>query len=366
MKTPKGPNIIPKELYEMAGVDFKTCLPKRMVDSGERVKNEFRRALRIIDEADAVNRYKWYNIFFDLTSEEIERLLYYKGQLCFFCLEDKFYLMPYALDGTIDYYGRFNRVHPVPMASGTDEEDSQKYKEMKKYLSTIKLDVVKAPMDLEDLKLDMLDNSCVLLHDYTKQLSQNIIPRQQVNECFVEAESVILPYMGTALLAGTGIKGMRVNDADSADETKRAAAQIEYSALTKNLFVAMTSKVEFQDLTVGSPLKTEEFLLALQGIDNIRKGALGIENGGIFQKKAHKLQSEQQGNESSVQTVYQDGLACRQHFCNIVNSIWGTSLWCEPAEAVLGQDLNMDGALYDNEDGTAAGADQESYEAQEE
>ena len=112
----------------------------------------------------------------------------------------------------------------------------------------------------------------------------------------------------------------------------------------------MTSSVEFQDLADGSPLKSEEFLLALQGIENIRKGTLGIENGGIFQKKAHKLQSEQNGNESSVATVFQDGLSIRQRFCNIVNSIWGTELWCEPSEAVIQDDLNGDGVMYDRQD----------------
>ena len=32
----------------------------------------------------------------------------------------KFYFMPYALEGTIDFYGRFNAIHPVPFANGTD------------------------------------------------------------------------------------------------------------------------------------------------------------------------------------------------------------------------------------------------------
>ena len=117
----------------------------------------------------------------------------------------------------------------------------------------------------------------------------------------------------------------------------------------KKLFVAMTSKVDFQELSDGSPMKTEEYLLALQGVENLRKGTLGIENGGIFQKKAHKLESEQTGNESSVATVFQDGLSIRQYFCNVVNSIWGLDIWCEPSEAVIGQDLNLDGVVYDEQ-----------------
>ena len=106
-----------------AGIDPKTGKPMRIAPC--EVKESFRKALRIIDEQNAVNRYKWHNIPMDLTSEEIERMLYYKGQLMFFMMNidgvDKFFLTPYALNGTIDFYGRFNFVKPVPWASGQDD-----------------------------------------------------------------------------------------------------------------------------------------------------------------------------------------------------------------------------------------------------
>ena len=38
---------------------------------------------------------------------------------------DEFYFMPYALDGTIDFYGRYNTIHPVPMTSGTDDKNGK-------------------------------------------------------------------------------------------------------------------------------------------------------------------------------------------------------------------------------------------------
>ena len=348
----KIPKMLDIPLMIQAGIDPKTGLPTRMDKEGEELKKNFKIAFRIIDEQDAVNRYKWFNLPMDLSSEELERMIYYKGQLCFFYFKEleEFFILPYALDGTIDFYGRFNTVHPVPFASGgTDKATAQKEAQLAAVLAMKKLKVIKEPKELESLTIEDLDNSCVLLHDYTKQLSQTILPRAQLNDCFLDMEAEIMPYMQTALLAGTGIKGLRVNDADSAEETIRASKQIRHSALTKNLFVAMTSRVEFQELADGSPLKTEEFLLALQGVENVRKGTLGIENGGIFQKKAHKLESEQAGNESSVQTVFQDGLSIRQRFCNIVNSIWGTEIWCEPSEAVIPQDLNGDGVMYDRE-----------------
>ena len=359
-----GAKLLDIKTIIQAGIDPKTKLPVRLDLEGEEIKNKFRRVFRVIDEQDAVNRYKWFNLPCDLSSEELERLIYYKGQLCFFYFEelDKFFFLPYALDGTIDFYGRYNRVHPIPFAIGTTDNEKEEISKQASLLSTLKLSVIKDIVLEEDLTEAHLTASCVLLHDYTKQLGQMIISRQELNDIFTDVEAEIIPYLSTALLAGTGIKGMRVNDADAAEETERASKQIRYSALNKKLFNAMTSSVEFQELAEGSPLKAEEFLLALQSIDNVRKGTLGIENGGIFQKKAHKLESEQAGNESSVATVFQDGLSIRQRFCNIVNSIWGLDIWCEPSEAVIGEDLNFDGVAYDRDMGGASGGEEQQPE----
>ena len=46
----------------------------------------------------------------------------------------------------------------------------------------------------------------------------------------------------------------------------------------------------------------------------------------------------------------QDGLSIRQNFCNIVNSIWGIGIWCEPAQNISGTDTDGDGVIYDRND----------------
>ena len=108
-----GPYMPNLEALLAAGIDPKTGLPVKLA-SGTKctLKNDIKKIVRIIDEQDAVNRYKWYNLPCNLSSQEVERLLYYKGQLCFFYFKelDEFYFMPYALDGTIDFYGRFNTI----------------------------------------------------------------------------------------------------------------------------------------------------------------------------------------------------------------------------------------------------------------
>lgn len=357
-KTPLLPD---PSLFKQAGIDPKTGFPTRVVDGCD-LKASMRKIMRLIDEQDAVNRYKWYNLPANISSEELERLLYYKGQLCFFYFKDldEFFFMPFALDGNIDFYGRYNRIHPVPMSSGTEEDKKEKalYETQRALLSTLKLKVVKAVKPLEDLKEDDLYYSAVILWDYSRQLSQNIIPRKDVNEPLLDVIAEIPCFLRTALIASTGVKGMRVADAEAKNEVKVASAQILNAALTGDLATPITAPVEIQELFEGPTGKAQEFLLAMQALENFRLSTYGLENGGLFEKKAHKLEGEQEMNSSTVGLVYADGLAIRQNFCNIVNSIWGTSLWCMPAESVLGVDVDGDGDAYDsNIDGENSGID---------
>ena len=342
-----------------AGIDPKTGLPIKAV-SGKKcvLKEDLKKFLRLVDEQDAVNRYVWYNIPANITSQELERMLYYKGQLCFFYDKnlDEFYFMPYALDGTIDFYGRYNTIHPVPMTSGTDDKGNKAQAE---YLSNLKLKCVYGVKT--EIELDDLYNSTVLLHDYTKQLSQNIIPRVNVNDPILDVMAECIPYMRTSMIASTGIKGVRVNDADQQQNVFDGSRSLEQAALTGNPWVPIIGNIDFQELTNQGIGKIEDYMLAMQSLDNLRLSGYGIDNGGLFEKKAHELQTEADINGGPVGLVLQDGLSIRQSFCSIVNSIWGIGIWCEPAQNIMGADIDGDGLVYDrNEAGENSGTDTES------
>ena len=362
MGAPKGmPKMVDLDLLIQAGIDPKTGLPRKMAKR-KNLKPEIKRALRIIDEQDAVNRYVWYNLPNNITSQELERMLYYKGQLCFFYMKelDQFFFMPYALDGTIDFYGRYNRVHPVPMASGTEDKNGKAQAQL---LSEIKLDVlygIPVPKEGDTVESFMksLENKCVLLYDYSKQLAQTITPRVEVNDAILDVMAECVPFMRTSLLLSTGVKGMRVQNGDDWTNVQDANKSVEDAALSGDPYIPMVGMTEFQDLQNGQVAKSEEYMLAMQSLDNLRLSTYGIDNGGLFEKKAHELQTEADINGGPVGLVLQDGLSIRHDFCNIVNSIWGLGLWCEPAENITGADMNGDGLMYDrNDDGAQTGTD---------
>lgn len=331
-----------------AGIDPKTGLPIRVDEEKCTLKNDIRRTLRILDEQNAINRYTWFNLPNGLDGQLIERILYYKGQGMFFYMEtdNTFYFLPYALDGSIDVYGRFKAVTPLPF-NGTAQDKKDAW-----ITGLTKYPVYEVNLDVD---LDTFLDGCVLLSDYSKQISQTNIPRQTLQEPLLDAMAEAFPLARTSLIANSGIKGMRVNDEDQQSTVKAASRSITRAALNGDIWIPIVGNIEFQELTDGSALKSEEFLLYMQALDNFRLSLYGLDNGGLFQKKSHMLEAEQEMNAGNVGLVYQDGLSLRQKFCNLVNSIWGLGIWVEPSETVLNLDYDQDGDIDDDKDQSGVG-----------
>ena len=330
-----------------AGIDPKTGLPIRVDEEKCTLKNDIRRVLRVLDEQNAINRYTWFNLPNGLDGQLIERILYYKGQGMFFYMEtdNTFYFLPYALDGSIDVYGRFKAVTPLPF-NGTAQDKKDAW-----ITGLTKIPVY----EVKEVDLDTFLDGCVLLSDYSKQISQTNIARQILQEPILDAMAEAFPLARTSLIANSGIKGMRVNDEDQQATVKSASRSITRAALNGDIWIPIVGNIEFQELTDGSALKSEEFLLYMQALDNFRLSLYGLDNGGLFQKKSHMLEAEQEMNAGNVGLVYQDGLALRQKFCNLVNSIWGLGIWVEPSETVLNLDYDQDGDIDDDKDQSGVG-----------
>lgn len=322
------PNLEP---YIALGINPATEQPIRAGETCN-YKTNVLNLLQVMDLQNAVNRYKWYNLPGSLSSQELERLLYLKGQLCFFYDKnnDDFYFMPYALDGGIDFYGRYNTIHPIPMTMGTTDAEKKQNRIQETYLSTLKLNV------LYDIPLEPIDFSqyTVLLHDYTKQFSQTTISRSTIQQGILDIMSDCIPFMRTALANSTGVQGMRVDNETEQSNVAVANNSVTRAALNGKKWIPVVGNLEFQDLTGGEVAKAEEFLLAMQGLDNFRLSLYGLDNGGLFQKKSHMLEAEQQMNTGKASLPLQDGLSIRQRFCDIVNACTGLGIYCEISESV--------------------------------
>lgn len=351
--------IIDIQTLMAAGIDPKTGLPQKMVDQKimSPLKESIKRLIRIQDEQNAINRFTWTGLPDGITGQMLERMLYYKGQICFFYFKemDQFYIMPYALSGGIDYYGRFIKVHPVPFSGGTTDEEKAHFQRQSAILSTKILKPDYEPMLPEELMEESEEdyfNACVLLKDYSEQYSQTIIPRQALNDSVIDVEAECIPYMRTALIRATGVRGIRVGADDEQSNVQAANLSIEAAALNGQVNIPIIGALAFQELNDGVVGKADEFMMALQSLENFRLSTYGLDNGGLFQKRERKLVAEQEMNAASggINLIMQDGLALRQRFATIINARWGLGVWCMPSETVSGTDYNLDGDLSDMEE----------------
>ena len=310
------------ETFWEAGINPKTGLPVKLEPLACLDQNILKN-LRILDECQKVNLYKWYNLPSSIDGNLIERILYYKGQAAFWynTIDGQFYFLPFALNGSIDVYGRYTGITPLPFnGTAKDKEDAWI------------VDLIRVPQyDIFDPELpNKRETACVILRDYTQQISQTVLPRASLDDPILKMMSEAIPFARTSLLANSGIKAMRVNDETDANEVYTASRSIVEHALAGEPFVPIKSQIEFQELTSsGSAMKSEEYLLYYQALDNLRKSFLGIPAGGVFEKQSHTLQSEQDMNSNSDNLILEDGLELRQKFCQMVNAIWGLGIWCE-------------------------------------
>jgi hypothetical protein len=355
----KMPAMYDLDSYFAAGISPQTGLPIKAGDNGISclTKADIKKQLRILDEQDAVNRFTWYNLPSGLNSRLIERILYYRGQAMFFKIKDNFYFLPYALDGTIDVYGRFTEVTPLPFNGTTKSKDGKELPWIPGLKRKVAYDI-QLPEDYmtEDGEVNWdkieedQDTYCVLLKDYTEQISQTNISRQILQDPVLDVMADMFPFMRTALLNSTGIQGMRVNSQDEYANVEAASRSVNRAALEGKKYIPVVGNVDFQDLAGGEAAKAEEFLLAMQSLDNYRLSLYGLDNGGLFQKKSHVLEAEQAMNTGNCGLVMRDGIQNRQDFCNIVNSIFGLQIWCEPSEVITGMDTNGDLIAGSDED----------------
>lgn len=353
--------------YIQAGINPKTGLPIRFGDCGEGLKDNIKKLLRIMDEQDAINRFVWYNLPPGLEGQLIERVLYYKGQGALFyeSATEKFYFLPYALDGTIDVYGRFMGIRPLPFNGSLNMEEKKSDKRVDQSFIWLNRKTLKPIYDViledeftyiehdangEEIRRNVFENGCVLLSDYSKQISQTNISRQILQDPLLDVMADCIPFMRTALLNSTGVQGMRVGTQDEQSNVEAASRSVTHAALAGEKYIPIVGSVDFQDLTDGAVGKSEEFLLAMQSLDNFRLSLYGLDNGGLFQKKSHVLEAEQSMNNGNTGIILQDSLALRQKFCDIANSIWGTGMWVEASETITQIDRNLDGELGGDED----------------
>lgn len=329
-----------------AGINPKTRMPLKFGSGKDALEPSLKKLLRIKDEAEAVNRYDWWNTGLTVSSNMLERFLYYRYKLGFFYFNGGFWVMPVTLSGTgsLDFYGLENEVTPVPWNDSAGPEQ-------KKLLSSIKLKVVKEPMLTASLQ--DFENSCVILRDYTPQGDVNSgIPRAALQDGVIGLEASILPYMRTNLMNGSGVIGVKISDQMEAADVMEAAGAVDEAAKSGNPWVPLMQKLDRQPLGPAGASDSSAYLQAYQAVDNLRQSFLGVNKSGIYDKSQY-VNAGQTAMNAPIAFPLTDGLKLRQDACQIINSIWPLGIWCEISETAAQADRNGDMIADDSKGGDA-------------
>lgn len=350
-----GPIMIDAALYASAGIDPSKVHPntpyQRILEplDVEGIVDQ----QKFLDQQTAINRYVWYNLPPELDGEMIERILYYRGQGMFYYDRrfDKFFFLPYTLDGedALDIYGRYSSVRPMPFMSGASKENKKKTRQevLLQDISRKVLYEVLTDEEIFDLGEDWAEVYCVTLSDYSKQISQTTLPRSILNEPLLRLKANCIPYMNTALLNSTGIQGMLVEADDQARTVRDASQEMKLAALTGDKWIPLTRKLGIEQLTNPASGTSEDFMRAMQSLENYRLSLYGLDNNGVYQKNAHMLEAEQRANTSFNELLLMDGLKQRQKALTRLNAYFGWDASVELSEVITGNDINMDAQIQD-------------------
>lgn len=311
-------------------------------------KEDTVRLLRNQDKAINVNMFDWSNTQLDLTSQDVNRLLYYRGQLAYAYIKEieQFVLLPFAIDGPLDMYGRPQWIRLIPYTSSTEDK---RMKPVEDFLANKKFHVVytiKTLVTEQDLY-----ESAVIIQDYTPTLSYNILPLNVINQTLIDLEAEIYTYMRTNLVNASGVTGLRISEADSKDEVREMNIELLDAAENALKYVPITGSLDFQEL-LSKPGNTQEFLQAAQAVRNLRLALNGVSTSGVYNKSQYVSTGEADLNaegQTDAALVFQDRYTRRDEACNIINSIWYIGIDVAPSENMVHADLDANGVVYDDQ-----------------
>lgn len=312
----------------------KRGLPKKFDGSPDLSYENVVRLLKTKDLLDFVNRGKWKDLPTAIGSRRLEAMLYKRGSLIFFKEKqtEKYYFMPYVGEGSLDFYNRWNYGHPIPLVENNKEQE--------RLLSTMHFKLIYEETQLKDIQEG--EDVAVVLFDYCEGEDNTINPRSDLQNEIICQEAEMYAFARTAGLNATGIKQVEINDSDQNIVVETANNSLRKAARKGKGFVGVSGVVKPMELKSDNAAKMQEFMQQAQALDNARLSQIGVDNGGVYEKKAHLLGSEQEMNKSTSSSPMIDAIESRTNFCKIANKIWGLKMSYDKEDNDYAEDVQYE------------------------
>ena len=308
---------------------------------------------------ETLERYQWINIPFGLTQDLIERLLFYRGKgvLYFNDKVGKFQFLPFSLNKTIDEYGRYTRCNTLPF-TGVDDDQDKKSKKNKNDTQTLIYQDLELVYDLpyNEEMMDKAKNGKpvgIILNDSSLEISQQPVIRANYVRPVLHLMATLMQIINTAMFGCADHNVISVENETQLESINNQINGINQDILNGKRFTPIIGTIPVQTLKTNNTANLEGLFNTFNSLNNFLKQITGVANAGVFDKKAHLLQSEQELNGSNADDIYYNGLRLRQEFCLMVQAYYNYPIWCESKRALsTAQKENMLEGETDNPDNT--------------
>ena len=302
-------------------------------------------SLKDMDYQQFLTRFRWVNLPEGLSSELLERILYFSGSAMFFYIKElnRFYFLPYGMSGEgtetgIDFYGQYNRLKPYSFNGSTDGSGElnaagKKLSSQDLYLSTQIRDNIKdiPIVETEEEAKKIYENGAVICFDRTPQLSYLIESRNRISQSYVKYLIKILIQTKSALINSNGFNLFSTNSESAADILQLQIDTINEDRENGKLAAVVSSDLgNIENIQSNAPTAITDFWNAFVAADNLRLKSLGIQNDGVIQKKQYQNMQETTLDVDAAMQIYMNSYLERIKFAAIVNSIWGLGIYPEP------------------------------------
>lgn len=274
---------------------------------------------------ETVERFKWDGLPPELSSDLIERILYYRFKGALFNYNDRYYFLPFTLYGDIDVYGRYMSITPVLFTGQWKVQDGAFTKDIQ-FMSDVHFQAIYDKFNVNEPLKEGLNSKAVILTDSTLQISQDYTPMEYLVRPLIEQMTDILVLVNMDLINSAKVFYVVAKDADQKISIEEEFANLDAKILSGKRVVVVTSPTELTELTGNSLKDSAKYFQSYQSIDNLRKDIIGVANGGTFMKQEHTTEMETSANINSSSAVLSNALRMRQEFCDIVNETFGLNI----------------------------------------
>lgn len=284
-----------------------------------------------------VNRFKWSGLPPGLNSNIIETLVYYKGQVAFFCVGENYYILPFVYTGQINHYGIQTRLIPISF-NGTVEDDVNNITEFAGEREAI-------VYDKQGIDLDNKDNVAVVMKAgssiFLNQVLPPIVATDEIRDKLAE-NTILVRYN---LILSQPFKYVSVANESAAKSIQQQVDTLIQDILNGNAVSTIVGQMVFKDVNTEAPkANPQQLWQSFESLDNLRMEYLGILNNGVYEKSERNNTDEVAGKQTVAKLTLNDDLWHRKEFCKLVKKIFDLDIKVEinpdmkPVEKTEGPD----------------------------